>query len=392
MEKKMTSGEIAKKAGISQKTIRLYDEKGLLKPSDYSEGNYRLYDKEALLVLEKIMALKQIGFSLEEIRDNLIAGREMDITCSLRQQLKLMEAKKQEMEKSIACIKGVLSRSDEPDWDSVTEIIRMMQTDQKADERHFDALKHMTETLDWYVRIYRTLPIKAGDKVLDLGCGFAKLWRNNWTQILEKVQITGVDLHGSWADDFDNYIKEHKSELAQEVEISLLWGDVEEEATWQQLEQEAPYSLIIAHYLEFFIQDWERLTQRVANSLVQGGLFSCNGPEVSAEHRFWMDILREAGLDCSFITNQMAEHQKQCQEFTTKLQEVFGRVEAVELPNAMGYEHADELLDRLYEHYPENQKYLKEHEKQIRNCLEQHLVEEGIIVLPLVSTFYHCYK
>ena len=49
MEKKMTSGEIAKKVGISQKAVRLYDEKGLLKPSDYSEGNYRLYDKEAFV-------------------------------------------------------------------------------------------------------------------------------------------------------------------------------------------------------------------------------------------------------------------------------------------------------------------------------------------------------
>ena len=59
MSDKMTSGEIAKKAGISQKAVRLYDQKGLLKPSDYTEGNYRLYDKEALLILEKIIALKQ---------------------------------------------------------------------------------------------------------------------------------------------------------------------------------------------------------------------------------------------------------------------------------------------------------------------------------------------
>ncbi len=34
----MTSGEMAKKAGVSQKAIRLYDEKGLLKPTGYSEG------------------------------------------------------------------------------------------------------------------------------------------------------------------------------------------------------------------------------------------------------------------------------------------------------------------------------------------------------------------
>ena len=79
MNDKMTSGEIAKKAGVSQKAIRLYDEKGLLKPSDYSEGNYRLYDNESLLVLEKIIALKQIGFSLEEIRDNLVGSKNTNI-------------------------------------------------------------------------------------------------------------------------------------------------------------------------------------------------------------------------------------------------------------------------------------------------------------------------
>ena len=66
---KMTSGEIAKKAGISQKAVRIYDEKGLLKPVDYSEGNYRLYDERSLLILEKIIALKNVGFSLEKIRE-----------------------------------------------------------------------------------------------------------------------------------------------------------------------------------------------------------------------------------------------------------------------------------------------------------------------------------
>ena len=65
MKEQMTSGEIANKAGVSQKALRIYDEKGLLKPVGYSEGNYRLYDKGSLLILEKIIALKHVGFSLE---------------------------------------------------------------------------------------------------------------------------------------------------------------------------------------------------------------------------------------------------------------------------------------------------------------------------------------
>ncbi len=38
---------------------------------DISEGNYKLYDKSSLIILEKIIALKHIGFSLEEIKTNL---------------------------------------------------------------------------------------------------------------------------------------------------------------------------------------------------------------------------------------------------------------------------------------------------------------------------------
>ena len=93
MNEKMTSGEIAKRAGISQKAVRLYDQKGLLKPTGYSEGNYRLYDKEALLILEKIIALKQVGFSLEEIRERLNSEEEQDIESILLEQVRMMEEK-----------------------------------------------------------------------------------------------------------------------------------------------------------------------------------------------------------------------------------------------------------------------------------------------------------
>ena len=142
MDKKMTSGEIAKKTGVSQKTIRLYDEKGLLKPTDYTEGNYRLYDKEALSVLEKIIALKQIGFSLEEIHQNLSEDSEVDITETLNRQLDILIGKRYEIEKAIASIRSVLVRESEPDWDNVADIVKMMQIDQGADENHFKALKH----------------------------------------------------------------------------------------------------------------------------------------------------------------------------------------------------------------------------------------------------------
>ena len=60
-----TAGEIAKIAGVSLRTIRFYDVKGLLKPVSYSDAGYRYYNQESLAVLQKILMLKYLGFSLQ---------------------------------------------------------------------------------------------------------------------------------------------------------------------------------------------------------------------------------------------------------------------------------------------------------------------------------------
>ncbi len=98
MKEKMTSGEIAKQAGVSTKALRIYDEKGLLKPVGLSEGNYKLYDKNSLIILEKIIALKHIGFSLEEIKSSLENDEQSSIREILEKQLEMMNQKIYELQ------------------------------------------------------------------------------------------------------------------------------------------------------------------------------------------------------------------------------------------------------------------------------------------------------
>lgn len=393
MDKKMTSGEIAKKAGISQKAVRLYDEKGLLKPTAYTEGNYRLYDKEALLVLEKIIALKQIGFSLEEIHANLIAEKNMDITQSLYRQLELMEAKKCELERTIACIKRVLARSGgQPDWNSVAEIARMIQVDQGADERHLKALKHTADATDWYVKIYDSLGIERDSRVLDLGCGYGKLWRNNWNGIPEGVKVDAFDLHGSWADDFSGYIEESKTELPAGTDISIQWSDVEEGETWEQIAAGAPYTYVIAHYLLSFLKNKELFIQRAAGVLAEGGMFSCNGYEVSREHLFWKQIFDDMKLGSGFITEKLADKQQKHDGFRALLEQYFETVETIGISNNMRYESSEELFDRLCQYCPEKKKYFAEKEVQIKDYFEKLILEQGEVVIVTDSEFWHCYK
>ena len=64
-------GELAKRTGVSVRTLHYYEEIGLLAPSWRSDAGYRLYADTDVVRLQQIMSLRHLGFSLEQIRDCL---------------------------------------------------------------------------------------------------------------------------------------------------------------------------------------------------------------------------------------------------------------------------------------------------------------------------------
>ena len=63
-------GEAASRTGLTQRTLRYYEELGLLKPASRMEGGFRLYSAEDMDRIEYIKNLRDVlGFSLAEIRD-----------------------------------------------------------------------------------------------------------------------------------------------------------------------------------------------------------------------------------------------------------------------------------------------------------------------------------
>ncbi len=69
----MQIGELADRAELSLRTIRHYDEVGLLKPSGRSEGGFRLYTEGDLARLLLIRRMKPLGFTLDEMGELLAA-------------------------------------------------------------------------------------------------------------------------------------------------------------------------------------------------------------------------------------------------------------------------------------------------------------------------------
>ena len=392
MEKKMTSGEMAKKAGVSQKAIRLYDEKGLLKPTEYSEGNYRLYDTAALQILEKIVALKQIGFSLEEIRDNLKSGEASDIKSALEIQLQRMEEKKYQLEKTTDAIKRTLARKENLDWDDVAEIVQYVSTDQSADERHWDALKHTSGEMDWYVRIFNSLDIKEGTRVLDLGCGYAKLWRNNWTSIPKGTKITGYDIHGSWADDFAKFIPENKDTLPAGVTIDLVFSNLEEEDTWQKINKSGVFDMVVAHYVDSEIKDIESLVARASKVVAEDGVFAFNGANVANWNNIFKEAINAIGEDDTFIEETIVAQKEKRDQYIAMMEKYFARVESVLLPNFWHYTDAGEIVEKMKSYYKDEAKNIASYEQKLLTYFQNKIEENGEYVLEARSQFWHCYK
>lgn len=71
LKNKMRIGELAEQAGVTPRTIRYYEDLGLLGPSEREGHGFRYYTEAELIRLKKIDVLKQLGLCLEEIGEVL---------------------------------------------------------------------------------------------------------------------------------------------------------------------------------------------------------------------------------------------------------------------------------------------------------------------------------
>src|SRR5947209_10549095 len=61
-------GELARRTGLTVRALHRYDEIGLLSPSLHTEAGHRLYTAADVARLQQVLSLRQLGFSLEEVR------------------------------------------------------------------------------------------------------------------------------------------------------------------------------------------------------------------------------------------------------------------------------------------------------------------------------------
>lgn len=125
-------GQLSKKTSVTIRTLDYYDEIKLLKPSSSTEGGHRLYNENDVLRLQQILALKYMGFSLEQIKEKLDEP-ETTWEQSLGQQLDMVQQQQKQLQTLEQALNGVLHSiqfEEEIKWPLVFEIIQLFQRDQ----------------------------------------------------------------------------------------------------------------------------------------------------------------------------------------------------------------------------------------------------------------------
>ncbi|OPH50503.1 MerR family transcriptional regulator [Paenibacillus ferrarius] len=208
--KYVTTGQIAKRTGLTLRTLRYYDQIGLLSPSQNEDASRRLYSKQDLIKLQKIQTLKYIGLSLQEINKiiNENSLLEQDLRSSLAMQKEIMMQKTAHMNYVIRAISKAMALLDEQkdavDWEGLEDLIHIVHTEKDWAEQYQTAYRlqaridlydnFSVNKIGWHQWFFQHLRDQPDLKILELGCGSGTLWSRNIDQIPQSWHITLTDL------------------------------------------------------------------------------------------------------------------------------------------------------------------------------------------------------
>lgn len=132
---KYTTGEIAKLCDVSVRTVQYYDDRGILIPSELSEGGRRLYSENDLHKLRIICFLRSIGLSINVIGEILSEEQPEDVIMLLLEQHELqLKEEVKEQQKKLRVLEGLkqeLKSVDEFSAQSIGDIANIVKNKNK---------------------------------------------------------------------------------------------------------------------------------------------------------------------------------------------------------------------------------------------------------------------
>lgn len=271
-----TTGEIAKMAGVTTRTIRYYDNKGILSPSSHNSSGHRLYTELDFTKLKRILALKYLGLSLEEVKNTESQSFEKEeIMKSLRLQKNIMKNKINYMKTVLNAIESAeKSIEDEvdPDWNKTIDIIKILEDEkellqQYMDSSNLDASIKLQDRFSsnrhgWYKWTFNNIKLDKKYKVLEIGCGNGALWSKNINLLDKDISITLTDV----CEEMINSAKKSLSNYSDIFDFQIV------DPYNIPFENES-FDLVIANHILFYMKDVDKVLNEIKRVLKVGGYF-----------------------------------------------------------------------------------------------------------------------
>lgn len=277
-----TAGELAKKLGISARTVRYYDEKGILCPVAHSEAGYRIYNETSVEQLQKIIMLRFLDFQLDQISE-IVKTSHSDIRQSLNEQEKLLLQKTEHLERVLDAVRQAQNAADDLLWEELRRIIAIIQekefviqqyqTENNLEKR-INIHEYSTADVGFYPWMLEKLHLRPGMRILEIGCGNAAFWKSTAPLIPEKLEIHLTDYSEGMLESAQKIVQEIQETFPEKRLTFILKRKDAENFNYLPI----GFDRIMANHMLYHIKKEKRLDlyQVIQKLLKEDGIFSCS--------------------------------------------------------------------------------------------------------------------
>lgn len=285
-----SSGQFAKMAQVSIRTVRFYDKQNILKPSYVNESGARFYTDVDFARLQQILLLKYLGFSLDDIKGILVDDLDTHyLKNSLQLQKQLVLDRIEQMELVASAIDDtVAALTDDTaiDWSQMLDLIHLTGMEKSLKTQYQNASNisarirlhkdYSTNPKGWFPWIFEQCSaffpsaVSKPFRVLEIGCGNGALWTEN----LEK--LPGSDqIHITLSDISEGMIRDVRRTIGNDPRFSFDTFDCHALPY-----EDNSFDLVIANHVLFYCEDIPgvcREVRRVLKSPSTGSKPGCRG-------------------------------------------------------------------------------------------------------------------
>lgn len=385
-----TAGKFAEKAGVTLRTIRYYDKKDLLKPSDYSSSGYRLYTERDLAKLQRILTLKFLGFSLGEIKNVIKEDSEInDFKDSLTMQKEAMEKKIEHMSQVIKAIneaEQMFEGESKMDWDRFGDIIKAINSEKVWLQQFKNSTNlkrrinlhdnYSTNKYGWHPWIFDRIKFFKGARVLELGCGDGSFWVKNAHRLPENCEIILTDISEGMVEDAKRNLKNEENKFTFKV------VDAE-----NILFKDSSFDIVIGNFLFHYVEDRTKSFQEVKRVLKDEGYFY--SATMGKEHMYEIrQLLKgfDSKINMSFVQPGEIFGMENGKE---QLMESFTHIKEYTYDDSLIVTEAEPLMEYIFS-LPININEVLSSEKvdELKELLKKRIRDEGNIFIKKVAGIF----